>query len=294
VTGRPCRSKRRAAHRRFRVASAGRPIENREVSVRRSFVSGLVIAASIVAAVAQGVSPAAASTTLFAPKIPTTNRLITNEYAYWNPTHTDAIVSPDWQMTSGSLFARDGNAWSGHIDRIVPNATSSNGTDSAVFRLNTKRKDFGNVAVRFTAKVISQGSTSATPPVAWDGIHIWLRYQSQYGLYVASVARRDGHIVIKKKCPGGTTNGGTYYELSSEVKGYPITLGQWRDVGATVANRSDGSVRITMLLGGQYVLGAVDHGVGCAPITTSGAIGIRGDNTEFAFTHFVVGALTTS
>jgi hypothetical protein len=27
-------------------------------------------------------------------------RLVTNEYAYWNPSAPDAIKSPDWEMTS--------------------------------------------------------------------------------------------------------------------------------------------------------------------------------------------------
>jgi hypothetical protein len=53
--------------------------------------------------------PAPAATTgtvLFQDHFDRPDGLITNEYAYWNPTHSDAVISPDWEMTSGSPFAR--------------------------------------------------------------------------------------------------------------------------------------------------------------------------------------------
>src|SRR5881275_100327 len=34
--------------------------------------------------------------------------LVTNEYAYFNPTSLAAKLSPDWEVTNGSLFAHDG------------------------------------------------------------------------------------------------------------------------------------------------------------------------------------------
>ena len=227
-------------------------------------------------------------TVLWQPTFPATNQLLTNAYSYWNPTHTDATLSKDWQMTSGSLFARNGNGYSGTVDAGDPDALSAVHTQSAVFRLNSTRYDFGNVRIDMNYRIDRQASTSSTPAVDWDGLHIWMRYQSEYNLYYASIARRDGHIVIKKKCPGGPSNGGTYYELSPEYAGYPITLGAWAKAGASVVNNANGTVTIGLYENGK--LAATDTGVGCAPITHPGAVGIRGDNSEFDFNTFTVTA----
>jgi hypothetical protein len=231
------------------------------------------------------------SEVLFTAKFPTVDQLVTNEYAYWNSTSPDAVKSADWEMTAGSLFAKSGYGWTGKIDRLPPGPTSKTGTNSGVFRLNTKRTTFGDVRVRMTVQFIRLEDDPVAFPVAWDGMHIWLRYQSQYHLYYASIARRDGAVLIKKKCPGGFSNGGTYYTLTPEVKGYPIALGKWRDVGATAVNYPDGSVRITLLVNGNFVVGVNDKGVGCAPIRAPGAVGIRGDNAEFLFSRFEVSSL---
>jgi hypothetical protein len=267
--------------------------------MRRSVISAITVAATVLGVVAAAqprpsTPRRAAATVLFAPVFPRPDRLVTNEYAYWNPLRTDAAKSTDWDMTSGSLFSYSGYGWTGKIDRINPGATSTRGTNSAVFRLHTRRADFDRIMVRFSTKVVRLDSAPTTFPVPWDGVHIWLRYQSQYHLYVASVARRDGVVLIKKKCPGGLFNDGSYYTLSPEVKGHPIALGQWRDVAATVSNNPDGSVRITLLLNGRYITGVNDKGVGCAPIRNPGAVGIRGDNTEFYINKFTVTTLTTT
>lgn len=195
-------------------------------------------------------------------------------------------------MTSGSLFASGGSYWTGIPDDIAPNATSSTGTNSAVFRLTSQRADFQNVAVSLTLHNNGLTSTSSTPPVAWDGVHIFLRYQSEYQLYYASVNRRDGHVVIKKKCPGGPSNGGTYYELGpGEVSGHAIPFGTDQQVGASVVNNADGTVTLTLSVGGLRLITATDNGVGCAPITAPGKTGLRGDNDNFTFRNFTVTSL---
>jgi hypothetical protein len=124
--------------------------------------------------------------------------------------------------------------------------------------------------------------------VAWDGVHLWLRYQSQYSLYYASVARRDGRIVIKKKCAGGVSNNGTYYTLGSEVPGHAAPLGGWTAVAATVRTNANGTVTITAFRDGVQVASGTDTGVGCSAITKPGAVGIRGDNAQFTFSDFHV------
>src|SRR6266536_4582807 len=114
--------------------------------------------------------------------------LITSEYAYWNP--GQGVSSPTWEMTSGALFSRGGRGWTGVPDTCSSlNAGSTSCTNSAVFRLNTKSYAFGNATVSFDLVNNSLVSTAATPAVAWDGVHIFLRYQSQYSLYYASVNR---------------------------------------------------------------------------------------------------------
>jgi hypothetical protein len=236
----------------------------------------------------------ASGSILFLDSFGVADGLITNEFAHWNPSSGSSKISPNWDMTSGSLFASGGTAWSGNVDNAVPNATSSNGTNSAIFRLNTKRFDFGDVKVSFRLLINSLHTTASTPQVDWDGIHIFLRYQSEYSLYYASVNRRDGHVLIKKKCAGGSSNGGTYYTISPEVTGKPIPFGSWQNVAASVQNNSNGSVTIRLYREGIEIVSATDSGTGCAPIRSAGATGIRGDNANFKFDNFTVESLTAA
>jgi hypothetical protein len=90
--------------------------------------------------------------------------LVTNEWAFRHPDDRDAVVSPDWYMTSGSLFTSGKAGWSGVPDRRAPDAASADGTGSAVFRLVTHRRDFGNVAVSFSPR--NDAVTSATTPTS--------------------------------------------------------------------------------------------------------------------------------
>jgi hypothetical protein len=223
---------------------------------------------------------------LFAARFPASG-LVTNEFAYWNSGDSRAHRSADWQMDSGSLFARSGAGSTGPPDVCNPDPTSSRCTDSAIFRLTTRRSDFADVRVSFRLRILRFLTTRATPAVPWDGVHIWLRYRSERQLYYASVARRDGHIVLKKKCPGGPSNGGTYYVLA-ERSGFPVSLARWRTVAAEALDLSGGGVLLRLQLGGRTLLTARDHGVGCAALRGPGHVGIRGDNAEFEFRAFVV------
>jgi len=214
------------------------------------------------------------------------NGLITNEYAHWNPQDRSAKRSATWEMTSGSLFAKDGAAWTGVPDDKEPNADSSSGNNSAIFRLTTKSKGFGDVQVGFRLYQNGLVSTRSTPAMAWDGVHIFLRYQSRESLYYASVNRRDGHVVIKKKCVGGPSNGGTYYALA-ERSGYPIPTGSWQNVTASVQN-VPGGVALKLYREGAQVLAVIDSGTGCTPIVSAGATGVRADNDHSLFDDFTV------
>ncbi|GAA3386048.1 hypothetical protein [Cryptosporangium minutisporangium] len=252
----------------------------------------LVLAA--LAVLFTGAVPASAATgqVLLAATFPktTTAKLVTNEYAYRNPRRTDRVVSPTWEMTSGSLFALAGNAWTGKVDNGRPDATSAKATNSAVFRMRSRTSTYGDVSVTTGLAVSRLTTTASTPRQNWDGVHLWLRYRSEFSLYAVSVARRDGVVVIKKKCAGGPSNDGTYYTLR-QVKGVPIPLGAWRTVAASARNNPNGTVTLTASVGGKVVTTATDAGIGCAAIRAAGRVGVRGDNTEFRFTKLTVTAL---
>lgn len=242
------------------------------------------------------VPAAACAQPLFSDSFSSPDGLITNEYAYWNPGDSAAHRSTDWEMDSGSLFARAGAGWTGPVtDNCDPDRDSATCTNSGVFRLNTKRRDFDAVRVdmRLRANAFDDRDESAdpdTPAVDWDGVHIWLHYVDEYELYYASVNRRDGSVVIKKKCRGGDDNGGTYYELAS-ASGFPAPMGAWQEVGASIQTNADQTVTIKLYREGQQLIEATDTGVGCAAVTAPGAVGVRGDNLDFDIHDFTVSAL---
>ena len=176
--------------------------------------------------------------------------------------------------------------WTGVPTSNLPNRDCSNGSGSEVFRLWTKRS-FQDVNVTFSLRnngyaAGSQGERS------WDGVKIWLRRQGgtgSVGLYTAEVNRRQGNIMIQKKCGGSDE----YHILSqARPEGSTASFDQWEKVGGSVKNRSDGSVKLTLMRHGQTVLEATDDGVGCAPIRSGGRVGIRGDSTNFNADDFLV------
>jgi hypothetical protein len=217
------------------------------------------------------------------------DRLVSNEFAYWNPNAPGAVVSRRWVLTSGSLFVRHGVAWTGWPDHAAPDPTSSRHTNSAIFRLYTQKQDFGDVSVAFRLRNLGLVTTPTTPAEQWDGVHVWLRYQDEYSLYYASVNRRDNTVVIKKKVPGGPSNNGTYFELGSGH--LTVSYERWQQIRASARNNADGSVTISFSVDGRQVLTATDRGIGGPPISRPGAIGIRGDNCNFEFDHLVVDSL---
>ncbi len=211
--------------------------------------------------------------TLFLDNFDGPDGLITNEEEYWGSGSKNA----HWEMTAGQLFRKGNRAYSG--------------IDSDIFRLNTKRLDFKDVVISTKLTVVKYYSVS--PAVDWDGVHIWFRYQSQYDLYYASICRRDGKVIFKKKTKGGTENGGTYFELSPYTS-VPFPLNKEVLVEIKVQNQSDGSLKMEMFADGKSLLSAVDKNAGSKPPFGPGAVGIRGDNCEFYFDDFKVIALSTN
>lgn len=227
---------------------------------------------------------------LFAPVFGPTDRLVSNDYAFFNPTRSGARRSADWLVTSGSLFAHGGAGWSGVPDAGTPDAASSNATGSAVFRAVSRREDFGDVAVSFD--LLNQGyvSTRRTPAHAWDGIHLFLHYRNPQELYALTVNRRDHVVLLKKKRPGGNTNGGTYQTIGDPVA-YTPRPGRWQHLLATIETNPDATVTITLSLDGRLYLTRTDGGAGGPPLAAPGAIGLRGDNVEFEFRNLRVRTL---
>ena len=216
--------------------------------------------------------------------------LLTNEYSFWNPLDPKSKISPLWSMDSGSLFVKSGWGWSGVPDTKPVDALSLTGNNSAVFRLTTKRKDFSDASVKFNLSISNLVTTPTTPAVDWDGVHVFLRYQSQYNLYYASISRRDQTCIIKKKVPGGPSNNGTYYDLGS------YTPHAWtskiQSVESSIKTQRDGSVLIILSGDGKEIMRVIDDGkIGGPPILKVGAVGIRGDNAQFTFKDFQVYAI---
>jgi hypothetical protein len=255
----------------------------------RRAVKALAVAPLQAASVAPSPAPQLGRT-LLAPRFSSGTRLVTNDYAYFNASNRRAVRSSDWIVTSGSLFARHGAAWTGIPDAAAPNARSTNGTGSATFRVVTRVRNFGDVAVSFDLLTQRFVATRQHRTHSWDGVHVFLHYRSQHSLYVVTVNRRDNVVLVKKKRPGGPANGGTYYTVGSAVS-YTPPLERWQHVLATIGSSADHTTTIALYVDGRQLLGRMDTGVGGDPLTQPGAVGIRGDDAEFEFANFRVRAL---
>jgi hypothetical protein len=217
--------------------------------------------------------------------------ILTNHYAFWHG-GTDAFRDANWEMESGSAYRHDETAWTGTPTDNFPNIDSSNGSGSQIFRLWTKDSSFENVTVEMDLRNNGYSSGSASVPAeSWDGVKIWLRRQGASGsvaLYTAEVNRRQGNVIIQKKCAGSSS----YTILGNSPwsgSPHPAKIGHWEHVGGSIRTNADGSVTIQVIRSGGVVLTATDRGAGsCAPITSPGKVGVRGDNTDFNFDNFTV------
>jgi hypothetical protein len=212
--------------------------------------------------------------------------LITNEYALYSG-GPGRHVSPVWIATSGSLFAHGGQGWTGRPDSISPDACSCRSTDSAIFRVVTRRHDFGDAAVSFTLTNQRLVATRRTPAQALDGVHVFLRYRSPQELYVVSVNRRDHEVVVKRKLPGGHVNGGHYTPIGSPAR-WDWKPGVAQHVRVGVRTLGPKRVVLTLDVDGHRLLDAVDDG---AALLAPGRVGLRGDNDQFLFDDFTVKAI---
>lgn len=250
--------------------------------------SGLVVAAAGIAALpglrgkdGDGTHPPSAPFTAHLGR----SGLVTNEYAYRNPHAADAHTDADWSVTSGSLFALNGDGWTGRPDSGETGADSRTSTGSAVFRLVTHRRDFADVDVRSAVRIGRPITTARTPLQDYDGGHVWLRYHSPEELYALSFRRRDGLIVIKRKIPAddaAAVNEGDYATLAQAEHGFAYDT--WHNIRARVRNQPHGDVRLSLEIDGRIVLSTLDRSPG--PLRRPGGVGLRGDNSELTFRAF--------
>ena len=184
------------------------------------------------------------------------------------PAATNAAgATGDWVVTSGEL-RQEGDVWrhSSNVFRVV----------------SLPEFSYQNVALEYEGTINKFTSAEGTPEVAWDGVHLFLRYASQYNLYYATVARRDGAMVLKKKCEGGPSNNGTYYTLATGES--PARVGEKFTARAGVEDVPSGGVRLWVQVG-ESRLEAIDDGIGCATIS-AGRVGVRSDNADVTTSVF--------
>lgn len=257
--------------------------------------------------------------TLFEDKFDYTDGIVTSEFAHWNPGNSIAPTSSVWDMDSGSLFDQGGTGWTGVPDSCEsagggPNSVSTNCTNSNVFRLNTKQAFAGDIKVSLAVRQNTDthnGGCSASG-TCWHGVHVWLRYQSEFNLYYASIQRADGKVVIKRKVPCGSDNSGRYFDLSSYVP-HNWQVGTWERYSVSIETNDNGSVTIKLydddVDPNNPVVTGTDSGgtnpswsAGCStpgqygsaaytPITAAGAVGVRGDFANFNIDNFAVSEL---
>lgn len=213
--------------------------------------------------------------------------LVTNELAHTHPDTPGVHVSPDWIVTSGSLFADHGTGWTGPVDAQTPDVDSRQNTNSAVFRAVTRRSDLGDVTVSLELDVAGLRQVPGAEQHDYDGVHVMLRYASPQSLYYVSVCRRDGTAVIKKKTVATPSDDeGSYVALASAR--FPCRTGTWTPITVEARTTPPG-VRLVFSSGGRTVVSALDNGQGgTPPLRQPGRVGLRGDNTEFHFRDFRV------
>jgi len=241
--------------------------------------------------------PVKTGVVLFSDPLNGADRIVTNEYVHWNPKSSCAYTSKIWDMTSGTLLVKNGAGYSGiptaEASAICESATKNN---SAVFRLNTRQNNFSNAKVSVDYMAVQHGGANAKQN-GYDGIHIWVGYQNEYALYSATIFRWDQTLVIKKKVPladakcSDPSNGGCYYNLSSEKTDQTASPSNvWHHADIVYKVDKSGVVTIEMSIDGTVVANGTDSAVHGSAYA-KGAVGIRGDDTEFYFKNFTVVAL---
>ena len=88
---------------------------------------------------------------------------------------------------------------------------------------------------------------------SWDGVKIYLRRQDGDNFYTAEVNRREGNVIVQRKCDGR-------YALLGGARSAatPAYWREWENVGGTVVNQPDGAVRLQVVRRDGVVLEVTD------------------------------------
>jgi chitinase len=122
--------------------------------------------------------------------------------------------SPLWEGDSGSLYRQSGWGYSGRpIDW----------GNKYFYRFNTRNFTIGDATVSWTYRSAPFGQDGYAVEGS-DAVDVWLRYQTQYNLYVFQFDRTNGCVQAKRKIPAtGWTgpsdliaNNGVYYTLPTD------------------------------------------------------------------------------
>jgi hypothetical protein len=190
-----------------------------------------------------------------------------------------------WQVTNGSLFIHDGAGYSGVPTERQSKTTCPTPGDGGSYRFRMHSAEtFTDGRLSLDYKLAARGEGKV---YSYDGLHLWIRHESEHALYAVSIGRWDGRFVIKKKLPlteqkcADPSNEGCYSELAPPVvRPGLITADAWRHAEVRTYGTDDG-LAITLYIDGQKILDVIDDGRTAGRIIPRGAIGIRGDNTEF-------------
>jgi len=119
-----------------------------------------------------------------------------------------------WEADTGKFVADNGWGYSGK-----PNEWG----DRWFFRTNTRNFDIGDATINWKYRSAPYGQDGYAVESS-DAVDLWLRYQTQYNLYVLQFDRTNNAVVAKRKVPatGWTgpsnliSNKGVYYSLVTD------------------------------------------------------------------------------
>jgi hypothetical protein len=207
--------------------------------------------------------------------------------------------SPEWVVTSGSLFRRDETGWTGVPDTCGAGQQPPVCNHSDVFRTHTRLSFSGSYTLTFRAKVNAIKSGACQHEPGDRGFKVFAGRRSEHDLYVVALSRDNTNpLYVKRKVPCGQTNSGTYVTIGI-AKSYPWPMGEWRSFRIEVSRNIDDTVTITLFDGAGNVLHVATDRGGPNPATSSCtlpekypgatykpirvplAIGFRGDCSDF-------------
>lgn len=198
-----------------------------------------------------------------------------------------------WEISNGSLFIRNNTGYSGLPSEGQPvhKCPSIEQAGSHTFRMHS-RQSFDNFKLSLDYQLLQHGGAGGSDH-SYDGLHLWVRHESQYALYAISIARWDGVFAIKKKLPveeigcADPANEGCYNDIARQIRRPELLDRQWHHAEVTVRT-TDNNVDIELKIDGDVVLSGRDNGTTFGRIIPTGAVGVRGDNTEFSIKNLKV------